>query len=91
MSVLPDFQNKGIGSQLVREGLEAAKKLGHRSVIVLGHDKFYPYFGFITASKFNIKAPFDVADEVFMVIELATDGLKSISGIVEYPKEFNEV
>lgn len=91
MSVLPDFQNKGIGSQLVREGLEAAKKLGHRSVIVLGHDKFYPCFGFITASKFNIKAPFDVADEVFMVIELATDGLKSISGIVEYPKEFNEV
>ena len=30
-------------------------------------------------------------DEVFMAIELVSDGLKDISGFVEYPKEFEEV
>ena len=37
MSVLPEFQNRGIGSRLVREGLEACKRDGYDAVVVLGH------------------------------------------------------
>ena len=91
ISVLPDFQNKGIGGQLITKGLEIAKELGFKSVIVLGHKDYYPRFGFLPANRWRIKAPFDVPDEVFMAIELVTDGLKDISGLVEYPKEFEEV
>lgn len=91
MSVLPDYQNKGIGGQLITKGLEIAKELGFKSVIVLGHKDYYPRFGFLPASRWRIKAPFDVPDEVFMAIELVSDGLKNVSGIVEYPKEFEEV
>lgn len=91
MSVLPDFQKMGIGSQMVSAGLGVAKELGFKSVIVLGHPDYYPRFGFSPASHWNIKAPFDVPDEVFMVIELVESGLQGISGIVEYPKEFEEV
>ncbi len=91
MSVLPGFQNKGIGGQLITKGLEIAKELGFKSVIVLGHKDYYPKFGFLPASRWRIKAPFDVPDEVFMAIALVSDGLKNVSGIVEYPKEFEEV
>ena len=91
MSVLPEFQKKGIGSKLVTEGLKIAKELSHESVIVLGHENYYPKFGFVPASKWGIKSPFEVPDEVFLALELKEDGLKNVSGIVKYPKEFDEV
>jgi putative acetyltransferase len=91
MAVIPDFQNKGIGAQLIVKGLESAKEIGFKSVIVLGHKNYYPKFGFVPAGKWKIKAPFDVPDEAFMAMELVKDGLKDVSGIVEYPNEFEEV
>lgn len=91
MSVLPSYQRKGIGSQLVSKGLEISRELGFNSVIVLGHSAYYPKFGFVVANQFGIKAPFDVPDEVFMAMELVPDGLKGISGTVQYPKEFEDV
>src|SRR5262245_37770803 len=48
MSVLPEFQNRGIGSRLVLEGLAACKRAGHELVVVL-HTKYYPRFGFLRA------------------------------------------
>jgi putative acetyltransferase len=91
MAVRPEFQKCGIGGQLIRKGLEVAKELGYKSVIVLGHEHYYPKFGFQPADKWNIKAPFDVPPNVFMAIELEKDALKNISGTVMYPKEFETV
>ncbi|MFC4873645.1 GNAT family N-acetyltransferase [Negadavirga shengliensis] len=91
MAVRPEFQKCGIGGQLIRKGLEVAKGLGFQSVIVLGHEHYYPKFGFEPAEKWNIKAPFEVPSNVFMAIELVKDGLKNISGRVVYPKEFETV
>lgn len=91
MAVLKDYQKQGIGGALIREGLQRAIKLGFTSVIVLGHEHYYPKFGFEPAAKWNIKAPFDVSSEVFMAIELIPNGLENVSGIVQYPKEFESV
>lgn len=91
MAVRPEWQKSGIGGQLIREGFELARALGFKSVIVLGHEHYYPKFGFEPAAKWDIKAPFDVPPTVFMAIELTKDGLKDISGTVVYPKEFEEV
>jgi len=90
MAVSPEYQRQGIGSQMVREGLKAAKKLGHKSVIVVGHPEYYPRFGFKPSSQWKIKVPFDVPDEAFLALELVKDELKGKSGTVEYPEEFNE-
>lgn len=91
MSVLPAYQNKGIGTNLVLKGLSKAKELGYSSVIVLGHPEFYPRFGFKPASKWNINSPYNVPDEVFMALELIHGSLSDVSGTVQYPKEFEEV
>ena len=90
MAVLPEFQNKGIGSMLVQEGIQKAKKLGFDHVIVLGHKNYYPKFGFEKASKWNIKCPFEVPDENFMAIELKLGSLNEVEGIVEYSAAFYE-
>lgn len=90
LSVLPDYQNKGIGRALINYGFEVAKNLGYESVVVLGHENYYPKFGFKKASEFNIKAPFEVPDEVFMALELKENGLKNVSGIVRYSNAFFE-
>ena len=42
MAVRPAFQRQGIGSALVRGGLEACRRAGHRIVVVLGHAEYYP-------------------------------------------------
>ena len=89
MAVLPEYQNQGIGSRLVRYGLEKSGEKGYQSVIVLGHPKYYPRFGFEKASKWGIRPPFDAPDEAFMVRELVEGGLKGISGVVEYPDEYS--
>lgn len=88
MAVIPGYQKKGIGSRLVEDGLKRAEELGFKSVIVLGHPEYYPRFGFLKASKWGIKRPFEVPDEAFMAIELNGRALDGKSGIVSYPDEF---
>lgn len=88
LSVVPDYQNKGIGRHLILEALSKAKTLGYDSVVVLGHSEYYPKFGFKKASLWGIKPPFEVPDEAFMLIELRKNALKSVKGIVEYPSVF---
>ncbi len=88
MAVNSTNQNRGIGSNLIKHGLSKATALGFDSVIVLGHERYYPKFGFVPASNFGIKAPFDVKDSAFMALELQVDSLKVPNGIVHYTKEF---
>ncbi|WP_294956959.1 N-acetyltransferase [uncultured Flavobacterium sp.] len=90
VSVLPEFQGKGIGSKLILHGHEIAKDLGYKSVILLGHQDYYPRFGYEICEKYNIKMPFDVPAENCMVIALTEDGLKDVNGEVVYPSVFFE-
>jgi putative acetyltransferase len=46
MSVDPWVQKEGIGRQLVTHGLAMLREAGCAIVFVLGHDGFYPKFGF---------------------------------------------
>lgn len=91
MSVLPNYQNKGVGSKLINYAISRAFDLGYKSIIVLGHEHYYPKFGFIPASKWGIKTSYEVPDNLFMAIELTPGGLKGISGLVEYSSAFNEL
>lgn len=88
VSVKPDFQNQGIGSQLILHGHHMARELGYQSVILLGHEKYYPKFGYEKTSNFGISFPFEIPEENGMAIELVKDGLKNVKGVVKYPKEF---
>ena len=89
MAVHPNYQKRGIGSKMIEKGLTMAKKLGFKSVIVIGHPKYYPRFGFAAASKWEIHAPFNVPEDAFLAVELTRNGLKNCRGTVKYPREFD--
>lgn len=91
LAVIPEFQRKGIGGQLIRYGLNVSKKLGYKSVFVLGHKEYYPKFGFKPSVNWNIKCQFNVPPDHFMGIELVQDGLKDTSGTIYYSKEFESL
>ncbi len=91
MAVIPEFQKQGIGTKLIKKGIEKAKELGFDSIIVLGHKEYYPKFGFTRALKWSIKCPFEVPDEAFMAIELTERAFEDKAGTVKYPDEFMEV
>jgi predicted N-acetyltransferase YhbS len=90
VSVIPEFQGKGIGGKLIIESHKKAKELGYKSIVLLGHEKYYPRFGYKQADKYGIELPFEVPKENCMVIELIENELNGVNGMVEYPKEFNE-
>ncbi|KTD86736.1 GNAT family N-acetyltransferase [Paenibacillus etheri] len=90
VAVLPEMQGKGIGKLLITEGHKIATQLGYKSSIVLGHDKYYPKFGYKKASQYGIEAPFEVAEANFMAVELMDGALSDVHGVVEYAKEFFE-
>ena len=91
MAVQPEFQRQGIGSQLIKKGLECCRRLRHQIVIVVGHPDYYPRFGFSSARTRGLEVPFPVPDEVFMVLELTQGTLESVAGMVRYPVAFNDV
>ncbi len=91
MAVLPEFQKHGIGSALIRAGLDELRKLGHDVVTVLGHPEYYPRFGFKPSKSFGIKWEIDVSEEVFMVAELNIGTLNGRTGIVRYHSAFKDV
>jgi putative acetyltransferase len=91
MAVAPAFQRKGIGSALVRAGIEKCKELGFGALVVLGHREFYPRFGFLPASRFGIESEYDVPDDVFMAMELQPDYLEDATGTIEYHDAFGQL
>jgi putative acetyltransferase len=90
LAVLPEFQNRSVGSLLTRAGLDECRKAGYQCAVVLGHPHYYPRFGFVPSVRYGIKSEFEVSDETFMVIELSENTLRNRSGIIRYQPEFNE-
>ena len=91
MAVLPPYQRRGIGSQLVRIGLDECRRQGHEIVVVVGYPDFYSRSGFTPAKLLGIECEFDVPDEAFMVFELHENALRGAKGIVRYMPEFRHI
>lgn len=85
VSVLPAFQGRGVGSELIRSGLNLGRDLGFSFCVLLGHQEYYPRFGFQEASKHGISFPFDAPSENCMVMSLLENGLEGVSGQIRYP------
>jgi putative acetyltransferase len=90
VGVLPEYQGRGIGSRLIREGLDACREAGYGAAVVLGEPGYYTRFGFERASGKGLGNEYGV-DEYFMVVELINGTLDSVSGTIRYREEFREI
>lgn len=91
MAVAQLHQRMGVGSALVRAGLERCKKLGFGAAVVLGHIEYYPRFGFVPSTRFGIGYEYEVPEEAFMAVELQPGYLAGKSGTVQYHAAFADV
>jgi len=91
MAVVPEYQRKGIGSALVREGIEQCRQLGFVAVVVLGHPGYYPRFGFLPSSRFGIDSEYGVPEDVFMAMELHPEALSGKTGRIKYHEAFSNL
>lgn len=87
LAVRSHFQNQGIGSALVREGLTKADAMGESMAIVLGHPQFYSRFGFKPSVQYGIESPFPVPED-FFTIETLNTYQNTQRGKVVYPPAF---
>ncbi len=90
LAIRPEFQKQGIGSALIKAGLEIAETKKEAIVIVLGHPEFYTRFGFQTSVLYGIESPFPVPEEFFMVKPLQSYQ-ERYQGKVVYPPAFDGV
>lgn len=85
VAVLPAFQNKGMGGDLIRAGNARCAELGLEAIVVLGHADYYPRFGFSAQAAESLQGPF--SGPHFMALELRPGVLKD-GGKVRYAKAF---
>ena len=93
LAVLESHQRQGVGSALVREGLQQLADNGVQLVFVLGHPEYYPRFGFQPAGALGLEAPYPIAPRnapAWMVLELPADpstpGFATATATMPQPK-----
>lgn len=89
MSVLPEHQRQGIGSQLVETGNRRLKEAGCPFILLVGHPDFYPRFGFTPASSHGIVCEWEVPDDAFLLLVLDEARMRGVSGLARYRPEFS--
>jgi putative acetyltransferase len=91
MAVRPEEQSKGHGSALVRAGLARCAELGLAGVVVLGHARYYPRFGFRPAHELGLRSEYEVPADVFQALALRPAALRDVAGMVRYHDAFARV
>lgn len=90
VSVLPNLQRRGIGSRIIKHGLEMARDRGSSFVCVLGDPAFYGRLGFEPAAGFGVFSDFGGAtDGAFQIIWLNEARTKTSRGLAKYRPEFS--
>jgi len=90
MAVLPEYQRQGIGSELIRTGIEKLKMRQCPFIIVLGHAEYYPRFGFEPASRYGVRSEWEVPDEAFMILVIGAFEMQGGVALARYRPEFAE-
>lgn len=80
LSVLPEYQGRGIGSKLVQHSLSRARALGYRAVLIYGDPEYYQRFGFVGAESFDIGTPGNYYADPLQALPLEEGALSGICG-----------
>ena len=91
IAVRPDYQRQGIGSELIRQGLQECANQGIKAIFVLGDSAYYSRFGFKPAKVKGLKCEYSVPDDAFMALELQENGLADCAGTVKYSAAFAQL
>lgn len=88
VSVINEYQKKGIGSQLILNAHKKAIKMNFPFSIVIGHEDYYPKFGYSPFDQNKIILPFKVPSENAMIKYFDNTAVGKIEGYVRYDSAF---
>ncbi len=91
IAVAKACQRQGIGGELIRAGLRAAKDAGHGLMFVVGHPSYYPRFGFRPAQPLGFTSDYVKASsrhEHFMAAALDSGRLGAVRGHLRFHPAF---
>jgi predicted N-acetyltransferase YhbS len=76
VSVLPEYQRKGIGFALIQHSIKEAIKLGHKAIVIYGTPHNYCKHGFVSSKSLNISDASGKYPYSLLALELEKDILK---------------
>jgi len=88
VSVLPEYQNKGIGNILINHTISLATKMGFNAIIIYGAPDYYKRFGFEPTIKFKITNSEKRYPVSLQALELYPDALKGVVGVFDEGKVY---
>jgi len=83
LSVLPKYQNKGIGGKLIKHTIKLAKEMGYKAIIIYGDPEYYKRFGFKPSKEYKITNEEKKYPAALLVLELYPHSLEGIEGIFD--------
>ncbi|MCL2295072.1 MAG: N-acetyltransferase [Spirochaetes bacterium] len=88
LSVLPEYQNKGIGGKLINHTIKLSKDLGYKAIIIYGDPEYYKRFGFRESKEFKITNKDKKYPAALLVLELYSNALNGIEGVFDEGKVY---
>ena len=79
-SIDAEYQNKGLGTELIKHSIEEARKLGFKGIILFGKPDYYLRFGFLNAKEYEITTLDGLNFDPFMALELEKNSLSEVKG-----------
>lgn len=79
ISVLPEYQRKGIGGRMIEYTRDIARRMGFAAILLCGDPDYYSRQGFLSAETFGIRTEDDMyadALQVYPLSERAMSGMK---------------
>lgn len=82
IAVAASVRSAGLGGAMIRHGLEQARSLGHKAVILVGDAPYYERFGFSRAGAEQLALPGPVELARFLALDLEAGALDGAHGLV---------
>ena len=83
VSVLPEYQNKGVGSKLINHTIKLSANMGYKAVLIYGSPDYYIRFGFKASKEYHITNKDGKFPAALLALELRPGALKDIKGIFD--------
>jgi predicted N-acetyltransferase YhbS len=85
LAVVPELRGQGYGKALMRHGIDQARKLGHRIIVLVGDPEYYNPFGFTREAALKLSLPGPVEERRFLALPLADGAMEGAVGMIGRP------
>lgn len=80
ISVLPEYQRKGIGGRMIEYTRDIARRMGFAAILLCGDPDYYSRQGFLSAETFGIRTEDDMYADALQVCPLSERAMSGMKG-----------